>query len=251
MLVHKRLVAYIAVCAWLATPLCAQPNARGARPEQTVPFEHWAYDACQQLSDRSRRTSSGQPASCSKVAFTPRSCGGRNLTKEADSSGSSSRPWCPGTAGAGWRKAREVPQEIVIGTYTCQNVGYAARERMVQMYRTLMLVVLVLVVAAAVVVIAGCPPKPVPPPAGPMGGPGGAGGPGMAPPPPPPATPAGEPGKAPGAPAGEPGKAPGAPGKDAGAPAVPGGAPGAPDAAAPAAPGGAPAMPPPPPAPKP
>ena len=51
MLVHKRLVAYIAVCAWLATPLCAQPNARGARPEQTVPFEHWAYDACQQLSD--------------------------------------------------------------------------------------------------------------------------------------------------------------------------------------------------------
>ncbi|MGE5532031.1 MAG: hypothetical protein ACM3VW_07960, partial [Bacteroidota bacterium] len=24
---------------------------QGARPQDTVPFEHWAYDACQQMSD--------------------------------------------------------------------------------------------------------------------------------------------------------------------------------------------------------
>ncbi|MEN6400452.1 MAG: S-layer homology domain-containing protein [Armatimonadia bacterium] len=45
-LVHKRLLLLIA-CLSLPAVMHAQ---QGARPQETVPFEHWAYDACQQLS---------------------------------------------------------------------------------------------------------------------------------------------------------------------------------------------------------
>lgn len=44
---HKRLLltSLLGLVVW--APLLAQ---EGARPEQTVPFDHWAYDACQQIS---------------------------------------------------------------------------------------------------------------------------------------------------------------------------------------------------------
>jgi len=45
---HKRLVVLIAVGSCLLSSAWAQ---QGAQPQQTVPFDHWAYDACQQLSD--------------------------------------------------------------------------------------------------------------------------------------------------------------------------------------------------------
>ncbi|MEI6503055.1 MAG: S-layer homology domain-containing protein, partial [Armatimonadota bacterium] len=45
---HKRLVMLIAIATCLLSSAWAQ---QGAQPQQTVPFSHWAYDACQQLSD--------------------------------------------------------------------------------------------------------------------------------------------------------------------------------------------------------
>lgn len=44
---HKRLIFLLAACL---VP-CAVRAQQGARPQETVPFEHWAYDACKQMSD--------------------------------------------------------------------------------------------------------------------------------------------------------------------------------------------------------